>query len=330
MKERIMREIRYIEAVREAQWEEMRRDETIFIFGEGIGPRGGAFTQTQGMWPEFGEKRLLDTPLSELGFTGLAIAAAMSGLRPIVDFMFWDFANEAFGQIINQAARIHYMSNGQFKVPIVMHGVIGVGQSAGGHHSGRHYPAYAHMPGLKIVVPATPYDVKGLLKTAIRDDDPVLVFLHKAMFNVRGPVPENEYLIPLGEAAVVREGTDVTLIATLKMVQLAQEAAGALAQEGVSVEIIDPRTLVPLDTKTILDSIRKTNRVVVLDEAFGPYGVGAEIAALAAYEAFYYLDAPIKRLNPLSVPEPSSPPLEQAIMPNLEQVVGALREVMDQ
>ena len=325
-----MREIRFIEAIREAQWEEMRRDETIFMFGEGIGSRGGAFTQTKGMWSEFGRKRLMDVPLSEMGFTGLAIAAAMTGLRPIVDIMFWDFANEAVGQIINQAARVHYMSNGQFKVPLVIHGVVGVGQSAGGHHSGRHYPLYAQMPGLKVVLPATPYDVKGLLKTAIRDDDPVLVFYHKGMLNDRGPVPEHEYTIPLGQAVVRREGTDVTIIGTLKMVQLALNAADALVEEGISVEVLDPRTLVPLDRDTILNSIRKTNRVVVVDEAFSPCGVGAEIAALAADDAFYYLDAPIKRIHTLSVPEPSSPPLEQAILPNLEQVVAAVRGVMSQ
>jgi pyruvate/2-oxoglutarate/acetoin dehydrogenase E1 component len=325
-----MREIRYIEAVREAQWEEMRRDDSIFIFGEGIGPRGGAFTQTQGMWPEFGEDRLLDVPLSEMGFCGLAIAAAMTGLRPIVDFMFWDFANEAFGQIINQAARIHYMSNGQYKVPIVMHGVVGVGQSAGGHHSGRHYPVYAQMPGLKIIIPATPYDVKGLLKTAIRDDDPVLVFLHRGMFNMRGPVPEKEFTIPLGQANVCREGSDVTVVATLSMVHLALQAAEALAVEGISVEVVDPRTLAPLDSETILSSIRKTNRLVVVDEAFSPCGVGAEMAALAADEAFYYLDAPIKRVHPPSVPEPSSPPLEKAWLPTMTQLATTVREVMNQ
>jgi pyruvate/2-oxoglutarate/acetoin dehydrogenase E1 component len=325
-----MREIRFIEALREAQWEEMRRDETIFMFGHGIGPRGGAFTQTRGMWPEFGEKRLIDVPLSEMGFTGLAVAAAMTGLRPIVDIMFWDFANEAIGQIVNQAGRVHYMSNGQYKVPLVIHGVVGVGQSAGGHHSGRHYPLYAQMPGLKVVLPATPYDVKGLLKTAIRDDDPVLVFYHKGMLNDRGPVPEEEYTVPLGQAEVRRLGTDVTVLATLKMVQVALKAAGVLAEEGISVEVIDPRTLVPLDKKAILDSIRKTNRVVVVDEAFSPCGVGAEVAALAADEAFYHLDAPIKRIHPLSVPEPSSPPLERAMLPDVEQVVAALREVMNQ
>jgi pyruvate/2-oxoglutarate/acetoin dehydrogenase E1 component len=325
-----MREIRFIEALREAQWEEMRRDETIFMFGQGIGPRGGAFAQTRGMWSEFGEKRLIDVPLSEMGFTGLAIAAAVTGLRPIVDIMFWDFANEAIGQIVNQAGRIHHMSNGQYKVPLVIHGVVGVGQSAGGHHSGRHYPLYAQMPGLKVVLPATPYDVKGLLKTAIRDDDPVLVFYHKGMLNDRGPVPEEEYTVPLGQAEVRRQGTDVTIVATLKMVQVALGAADVLAEEGISVEVIDPRTLVPLDKKTILDSIRKTNRVVVVDEAFSPCGVGAEIAALAADEAFYYLDAPIKRIHPLSVPEPSSPPLEKAMLPDVERVVASVREVMHQ
>ena len=325
-----MREIRYIDAVREAQWEEMRRDDRVFMFGEGIGPRGGCFTQTRGMWPEFGEKRLRDVPLSEPGFTGLAIAAAMTGLRPIVDIMFWDFANEVVGQIVNQAGRIHFMSNGQYNVPIVIHGVVGVGQSAGGHHSGRHYPMYMHMPGLKVVIPATPYDVKGLLKTAVRDDDPVLVFMHKGLINTKGEVPEEEYTIPLGVADVRREGSDVTLVATARMVQVALQAADTLAEEGVSVEVIDPRTLVPLDKETILDSIRKTNRVVVVDEAFSPCGVGAEIAALAADEAFYYLDSPIKRVHPPSIPAPSSPPLEQAMVPDAERVVATVREVMNQ
>ncbi len=325
-----MREIRYIDAIREAQAEEMRRDKTVFIFGEGIGPRGGAFTQTQGMWDEFGEKRLIDTPISELGFTGVAVGAAMTGLRPIVDIMFWDFAFEALGQIVNQAARIHYMSNGQIKVPLVVRGVIGAGQSAGGHHSNSPYPLYTQMPGLKIVIPATPYDVKGLLKTAIRDDDPVMVFEHKGLYNTKGPVPEEEYTIPFGQAIVRREGSDVTLVATSRMVLLALEAAETLADEGISAEVVDPRTLVPLDKKTILASIRKTNRVVVVDEAFSPCGVGGEIAALAADEAFYHLDAPIKRIHSLSVPTPSSPPLEKAVVPSLEQIVTTVREVMNQ
>jgi pyruvate/2-oxoglutarate/acetoin dehydrogenase E1 component len=325
-----MRKIRYIDAIREAQAEEMRRNETVFIFGEGIGPRGGNFTQTKGMWDEFGEKRLIDTPISELGFTGVAVGAAMTGLRPIVDIMFWDFAYEALGQIANQAARICYLSNGQVKVPLVIRGVIGAGQSAGGHHSASPYPLYTQMPGLKVVLPSTPYDAKGLLKTAIRDDDPVLVFEHKGLYNTEGPVPEEEYTIPFGQAAVCREGKQVTLVATSRMVLLALEAAEQLAGEGISVEVIDPRTLVPLDKKTILDSIRKTNRLVVVDEAFSPCGVGGEIAALAADEAFYYLDAPIKRVHSLTVPTPSSPPLEKAVVPGLERVVTAVREVMSQ
>lgn len=325
-----MREIRYIDAIREAQEEEMRRDDSVFIFGEGIGPRGGNFTQTKGMWPEFGEKRLIDVPLSELGFTGIAIGAAMTGLRPIVDIMFWDFAYEAMGQIINQAGRIHYMSNGQFSVPMVIRGAMGVGQSAGGHHSCRSYPLFAQMPGLKVVIPATPRDAKGLLKSAIRDDDPVLVFEHKGLNNTTGPVPEEDYTIPLGKAAVHREGTDVTLVATGKMVLLAMDAAEAVASEGISVEVVDPRTLVPLDRETILASIRKTNRVMVVDEAYSPCGVGGEIAALAADEALYYLDAPVKCIHSLSIPAPASPPLEQAMVPDLKKVVGGIAEVMNQ
>jgi pyruvate/2-oxoglutarate/acetoin dehydrogenase E1 component len=329
-KERMMRKIRFIEAIREAQWEEMRRDDRIFMFGEGIGPRGGCWTQTKGMWPEFGQKRLIDVPLSENGFVGLAVFAAATGLRPIVDLMFWDFANEAFGQIINQAGRLHYLSNGQYTVPIVIHGAIGAIQSAGGHHSGRHYPAYCNMPGLKVAVPATPYDVKGLFKTAIRDDNPVLIFYHRALLNSKGDVPEEEYTVPFGEAQVRREGSDVTIVATSAMVPLSLDVADKIAEEGISVEVIDPRTLVPLDKKTILDSVRKTGRLVAVDEAFSPCGIGAEFAALVADEAFYYLDSPIKRVHSLSVPDPMSPPLERAMVPSEERVIAAVKEVMTQ
>ena len=325
-----MREIRYIEAIREAQTEEMRRNEAVFILGEGIGPRGGNFTQTLGMWDEFGPKRLIDTPISELGFTGVAVGAAMTGLRPVVDIMFWDFAWEAVGQIFNHAARIHYMSNGKLRVPLVIRGVMGVGGSAGGHHSARPYSVYAQMPGLKVVVPSTPYDAKGLLKSAIRDDDPVMVFEHKGLYNSRGPVPEEEYVIPLGQAKVVREGTDVTVVATAKMVSLALEAADQLAGEGISAEVVDPRTLVPLDNEGIVRSIRKTNHVVVVDEAYSPYGVGSEIAALAADEAFYDLDGPVKRVHSLSVPAPSSPPLEEGMLPNVKRLVAAVRETLSE
>jgi pyruvate dehydrogenase E1 component beta subunit len=326
-----MREIRYIDAIREAIGEEMRRDEAVFVLGETIGPRGGDFTETKGLWSEFGEKRLVDTPISELGFTGLAVGAAMTGLRPIVDIQFWDFAFEAMGQIMEQAARIHYLSNGKIKVPLVVLGTIGAGQSAGGHHSNSPYVLYAHMPGLKVVVPATPYDAKGLLKTAIRDDDPTMFFFHRGLNNTRGLVPEEEYTIPLGQGTVVRQGTDVTLVATAKMVSLAEQAADAVSREGISVEIVDLRTLVPLDKKTILNSIRKTTRLVVVDEAYSTCGVGAEVAALATEgEVFYYLGAPIRRIHPLAVPAPSSPPLEMEMLPSLDQVVAELREVMTQ
>ena len=324
-----MREIRYIEAIREAQHEEMRRDNSVFMFGEGIGPRGGCWTQTKGMWPEFGETRLIDVPLSENGFVGLAIFAAATGLRPIVDMMFWDFANEAFGQIVNQAARIRYLSNGQFNVPIVIHGAVGVGRSAGGHHSGRLYPAYCNMPGLKVALPSTPYDAKGLLKTAVRDNDPVLIFEHRTLINTTGPVPEKEYSVPFGEAVVRRQGTDVTVVATAAMVFVALRVAEALDGEGISAEVIDPRTLVPLDKEGILNSIRKTGRLVVVDEAFSPCGIGGEIAALAADEAFDYLDSPVKRVHSISVPDPMSPPLEKAMLPGDDQVITAVREIMN-
>lgn len=325
-----MREIRFIEAIREAQLEEMRRDEAVCLFGESISFRGGAFTETLGIWDELGDKRVVDMPISELGFTGMAVGAAITGLRPIVDITFWDFSFEISGQLIMQAARLHYISNGQIKVPLVVFAVIGMEQSGGAHHSGSPYVLYAHMPGLKVVVPSTPYDVKGLMKTAIRDDDPVLMFFHRGLNNTKGNVPEEEYTIPFGQSTVRREGTDVTVVALSRMVHVAMKAADQMEEEGISVEVIDPRTLVPFDKAGVLDSIKKTNRLVVVDEAYSPFGVGAEIAALAADEMFYYLDAPIKRVHSPSVPAPLSPPLEQAVIPSVDRVVAAVREVMAQ
>lgn len=322
-----MREIKYIEAVQEALSEEFHRDEKVFVLGETL-RRGGSFKETKGLWAEFGEKRVIDTPISEVGFTGMAIGAAMTGLRPVVDFMFWDFCFDAMSQIVQNAARIHYLSNGRVRVPLVVLAMAGAANSAGGHHSGLPYPLFTQMPGLKIVMPSTPYDVKGLLKTAIRDDNPVLVFPHRGLVNTTGLVPEDDYTIPLGQAVIVREGTDVTVVATLKMVSLALQAAGQLAGSGISVEVIDPRTLVPLDKETIVGSIRKTQHLLVVDEAFGPCGVGSEIAALAADEAFYYLDAPIKRIHSLSVPMPFSPPLEQAVLPNCDQIIAAIMQMV--
>jgi pyruvate/2-oxoglutarate/acetoin dehydrogenase E1 component len=326
-----MRRIRFIDAVREALAEEMRRDPSVVMFGEGIGPAGGSYKQTAGLFEEFGPMRVRDTPISELGFTTLSIGAAMAGLRPIVDIMFFDFVFEAIGELFDQAARIHYLSNGQFRVPMVVHGMMGAGRSAGAHHSSSPYPLFTHMPGLKVVVPSTPRDLKGLLKQAIRDDNPVMVFEHIGLYNTTGEVPElaADDTIAFGQAAIRRVGQDVTLVALAKMVLVALEAAEVLEREGLSVEVIDPRTLVPLDTATLLASIRKTGRLVIVDEAYGPCGIGAEIAALAAEEAFFDLDGPIRRIHTQSVPHPSSPTLEQAILPDLKKIVAAVREVMD-
>ncbi len=325
-----MAEISFIQAVRDAQAEEMRRDEAVVVFGEGIGPRGGSFTQTRGLWEEFGERRLIDTPISELGFTGIAVGAAMTGLRPIVDVMFWDFSFEAMGQIVNQAARIHYMSSGQFSVPLVVRGVIGAGGSAGGHHSNSPYPLYMQMPGVKVAVPSNAHDAKGLLKTAIRDPNPVLFFEHKFLYNAKAVLPDGDgdLLIPFGQAVIHRTGSDVTVVAVAKMVSLALEAAAVLEDEGISVEVIDPRTLVPLDTQTIVTSVEKTNRLVVVDEAFSPCGVGAELAAVAAEDVFFHLDSPIQRVHSKSVPHPTSPSLEKAMLPNLDRVIQVIRETL--
>jgi pyruvate/2-oxoglutarate/acetoin dehydrogenase E1 component len=324
-----MREITYVEALVEAQAEEMRRDDTVVIFGEGIGSRGGNWGQTKGLWAEFGEDRCKNTPISELGFTGLAAGAAMCGLRPIVDTLCWDFMWPAMDQIINQLARIHYISGGKIKVPLVIHGSIGMGNSSGAHHSNCMYAALAHYPGLKVVVPATPYDAKGLLKTAIRCDDPVMVFEHKFLYHrIKGPVPEEQYTLPLGVADVKRDGKDVTVVAFARMVFVALEAAELLAQEGVSVEVVDPRCLVPFDTAAILASVRKTHRLVVLDEEYSFCGSSAEVAAMVAEHGLMDLDAPIKRVCTLPVPAPYTTPLEKAILPDVSAVVAAVREVL--
>jgi pyruvate/2-oxoglutarate/acetoin dehydrogenase E1 component len=240
--------------------------------------------------------------------------------------MFWDFCYDAMSQIVQNAARIHYLSNGQATVPLVMLGAVGAAGSAGAHHSGLPYPLFAQMPGLKVVVPATPYHAKGLLKTAIRDDDPVLVFVHRGLNHTTGLVPDNEYTIPLGRATVHRQGSDVTVVATLKMVALALQAADLLAAEGISIEVVDPCTLVPLDAAAILDSVLKTQRLVIVDEAFGPCGLASEIAALAAEQAIYDLDAPVKRVVSFSAPIPFSPTLEQAVLPGLDELMTAIRE----
>ncbi len=323
-----MREITYVEATREALAEEMRRDPRIFVVGEGIGKRGGNFNTTTGLYDLFGPMRLCDTPICERGFVGLAAGAAMAGARPVVDFMFADFILDALGELINQVAKIQYLSSGRLKMPLVLRGCIGIGNSAGSHHSGSYYPLYVHFPGFRVAVPATPYDAKGLFKTALRGDDPVLFLEHRSLLATKGQVPEDEYLLPFGQARIAREGEDVTVVAIAGMIPKTLKACDELEREGVSAEVIDPRTLAPLDMQTIIESLKKTGRLLVVDETFGPCGIGAEIAARAMEEAFDELDAPVRRLNGLHVPTPYSPPLENAVVPQVEDVARAIRELL--
>lgn len=323
-----MRELTYSAAAREALAEEMARDPSIFVVGEGIGPRGGNFNTTQGLYELYGPMRLRDTPIAERGFIGMCTGAAMAGARPIVDFMMVDFILDAMGEIINQTAKMQYMSSGRIKMPLVLRGCIGIGKSAATHHSGSYYAIFANVPGLRVVVPTTPYDAKGLFKTAIRSDDPVVYLEHKLLLNNKGPVPEEEYLIPFGKAAVTREGTAATVVAIAAMVQQAAAAADALAKEGISVEVIDPRTVSPLDCDTVLESVHKTGRLLIVDETPQMCGVGAEIAAQVTARGFDDLDAPIQRLNGGAVPTPYSPSLEDAILPDAKSIARAIRDLL--
>jgi 2-oxoisovalerate dehydrogenase E1 component len=323
-----MREITYITATREGLDEEMSRDPNIFVVGEGIGPRGGNFNTTTGLFDKYGPMRLCDTPISERGFVGMCTGAAMTGTRPIVDFMFVDFILDALGELYNQTAKIQYMSSGRLKMPMVLRGAIGIGGASATHHSGSYYSHFANIPGLRVVIPSNPYDGKGLFKTAIRSDDPVVFLEHKSIFNIKGPVPEEEYYLPFGQANVVREGTDVTVVALAFMVRKSLEAAEKLAAEGISVELIDPRTVAPLDVDTILSSVKKTGRLLIVDETFAPYGIGAEIAAQVADLGFDDLDAPIRRLNGAHTPTPYSPPLEAAVVPNVDSIAQAIRDLI--
>jgi 2-oxoisovalerate dehydrogenase E1 component len=322
------RELTFIQATLEALANEMERNPRIFVLGEGIGKRGGNFRTTAGLYDRFGPHRLRDTPISERGFTGLACGAAMTGTRPLVDFMFADFALDAIGEIVNQAAKVQYMSSGRIKMPLLLRGCVGIGHSAATHHSGNYYPLFAHYPGLHVVVPSTPADAKGLLTRALRVDDPVVFLEHREILSVKGPVPEGDYEIDFGKARVVREGRDVTVVALALMVHKALEACGTLEGEGVSVELIDPRTVAPLDMDSILASVRKTGRLLIVDEAFAPYGIGAEIAAQAIDRSFDDLDAPIRRLNGTHAPTPYSPPLEAALVPSAETIARAIRDLM--
>lgn len=320
------REMTYGEAIREAMAEEMSRDPAVFLMGEDIGRAGGIFMVTKGLQEEFGKERVMDTPIEEAGIVGLGVGAALTGMRPVVEIMFSDLLMLAMDQIVNQAAKLHYMTGGQAKVPLVIRATIGAGRGAAAQHSQSLQALFAHIPGLKVVMPSTPYDAKGLMKSAIRDDSPVIFLEDKMSYSaVKGPVPTREYLIPLGTADIKREGRDVTLVATSSMVQVALAAADLLVQDGIEAEVVDPRTLRPLDRETIVASARKTSRAVVIDEGHLTYGVTAEIAATIADQAFDDLDAPVKRLGAADVPVPMVPVLETATVPNADRVVETVK-----
>ncbi|HLQ76755.1 MAG TPA: alpha-ketoacid dehydrogenase subunit beta, partial [Terriglobia bacterium] len=303
------------------------RDPTVFILGEDVAEAGTVYKVLSGMVNEFGTDRVLDTPISEAGFAGVAVGAAMTGMRPIVDIMFGDFIGLTMDQMVNQAAKIHYMSGGKWKVPMVMRATMGATRRSAAQHSQSLHAWLCHVPGLKVVMPSTPYDAKGLWKTAIRDDNPVVVFEDKMMYSLKGPVPEGEYTIPFGVADIKRAGDDITIVATSSMVQVALGAAKQLEEYDISAEVIDPRTLWPLDEKTLVDSAKKTSRVIVMDEGYGRYGVNAEIASVIAEGAFFDLEAPVKRIGAMHVPIPFSPPLEDATVPTEQMVIEAAREL---
>jgi 2-oxoisovalerate dehydrogenase E1 component len=323
-----MREISFMDATLEGLSEEMARDPTIFVLGEGIGKRGGNFRTTAGLYEKYGPERLCDTPICERGFVGLAGGAAMTGSRPVVDFMFVDFILDSLGELINQIAKMQYMSSGRLKMPVLLRGCIGIGHAAATHHSSSAYPLFTHFPGFRVVVPANPADAKGLLKTALRCDDPVLFLEHKSLLSLKGPVPEEAYTVPFGEARVVQSGTAVTVVAIGIMVQKSLKAIETLRQDGRSVELIDPRTLAPLDIGTILASVHKTGRLIVVDETFAPCGIGAEIATQVMEQGFDDLDAPIRRLHGTHTPTPYSPPLERAIVPDSDAIARAIRDLL--
>jgi pyruvate/2-oxoglutarate/acetoin dehydrogenase E1 component len=321
-------DIGFGDAVREAIAEEMRRDPTIVLMGEDVAEAGTTFKVLKGLVEEFGKERIIDTPISEAGFTGIGVGAAMTGMRPIVDIMFGDFLTLIMDQLVNQAAKIHYMSGGKWKVPLVIRATMGATRRSAAQHSQSLHAWPSHIPGLKVVVPSTPYDAKGLMKSAIRDDNPVVFFEDKISYTkVKGPVPTEEYVVPLGVADVKREGRDISIIATSSMVQTALGAATMLEEVGVSVEVVDPRTTWPLDEKTLIESVKKTSRCIVMDEGYGRYGVSAELAAVVAQGAFYNLDAPVTRLTAMHVPIPFSPALEDVTVPTEPQVVELAKKL---
>jgi pyruvate dehydrogenase E1 component beta subunit len=325
MPETAVRELTFAQAIREALAEEMRRDKTVCIMGEDVAEAGTPFKVLSGLLEEFGKDRVLDTPISEAGFTGLAVGAAMTGMRPVVDIMFGDFITLTMDQMVNQAAKVHYMSGGKWRVPMVMRTTMGATRRSAAQHSQSLHAWFCHVPGLKVVLPSTPYDAKGLLKAAIRDENPVVFFEDKMMYKLKGSVPAGDYTVPLGVADVKRVGEDITLVATSSMVQVALGAATMLEEIGISAEVVDPRTLWPLDEKTLIASTKKTSRAIVLDEGYERYGVTAELASVIATGAFYDLDAPVKRMGAMHVPIPFSPPLEDVTVPTEQTVFETAR-----
>lgn len=323
------RKVSFREALREALREEMQRDVSVFLLGEDIGRDwGGAFKVTDGLAQEFGDERVRDTPISESTIIGAAVGAAITGMRPVAEIMFGDLTALAMDQIANQAAKIRYMFGGQAKCPMVVRTPFGAGVNIASHHSQSLEAWFMHVPGLLLAVPSTPYDAKGLLKTAIRGNNPVFFCEHKLLYPLEGEIPDGDYTVPFGLADVKREGSDVTIVATLVMIHRALSAAKALEKEGVSVEVVDPRTLTPLDTRTIINSVKKTGRLVIVSEDCRTAGVSAEIAAIVAEEALDYLDAPIKRVAEPDTPIPFSPPLERYVIPDEEAIAKAVKAIL--
>lgn len=316
------------DAILEALFEEMARDDRVCIIGEDVGAAGGVFGQTKGLFERFGADRVVDTPISEPAIFGMTVGAAMAGMRPVVEVMFGDFLTLVMDQLVNQAAKIHYMSAGGYQVPLVLRTAVGVGGNLGPQHSQSFHAWLAHVPGLKVVMPQSPADAKGLMKAAIRDNNPVVFIEDRTTYNIKGVIPGGDVIVPLGKAAIVREGRDVTIVAVSRMVQIAGKAAEILAAEGIAVEIVDPRSLVPLDRETILASVRKTSRALVLDAGHLDYGITGEIAATISEQAFDYLDAPVARLAAPSVLIPCNAVLEPLLVPNQRQIAQKIREML--
>lgn len=319
------REITYAEAVRDGLGEILANDASTFLIGEDIGRAGGVFNLFSGLQEEFGPDRVMDSPISEAGIAGLGVGAAMAGMRPIVDIMFGDFITLAMDQIVNQAAKMYYMTGGQVSVPLLIHTTLGAGRSSAAQHSQSLHAWLCHIPGVKVVLPSTPYDAKGLLKTAVKDANPVIFYDDKMMYGLKGTVPNDDYSIPFGVADIKRTGTEVTVVATSSMVQVALKAADTLSKEGISVEVVDPRTLKPLDLDTIIASVKKTSRAVVIDEGYFSYGVTGEIASQISDLAFDYLDAPVKRIGAEDVPVPLAPVLEFSTIPDEKRLIETVK-----